>query len=118
MNIIEQITNDKLRTDLPDFNIGDTIKVSVKIKEGARERTQVFEGTVIARKNGKISETITVRRISYGVGVERVFLLNSTNIAKIEVTRKGKVRRAKLHYLRSLTGKKAKVREKIKKTAE
>ena len=112
MNIIESLTSDQIRTDLPKFNIGDTIKVHVKIKEGNRERIQVFEGTVIAKKHGGIQETFTVRRISYGVGVERTFPVNSPKIAKIEITRRGKVRRAKLYYLRDRVGKATKVKEK------
>ena len=113
MNIIESLTNDQLRTDLPAFNIGDTIKVHVKIKEGDKERIQVFEGTVIAKKHGGIQETFTVRRLSYGVGVERTFPVNSPKIAAIDVVRRGKVRRAKLFYLRGLSGKKAKVKARI-----
>ena len=113
MNIIESLTNDQLRTDLPEFNIGDTIKVHVKIKEGDKERIQVFEGTVIARKHSGVSETFTVRRVSYGVGVERVFPVHSPNIDKLEIVRKGKVRRGKLYYLRNRAGKAAKVKEQI-----
>ncbi len=112
-NIINSITQSQIRTDLPKLVIGDTIKVHVKVKEGTRERIQVFEGTIISKKHGGISETITVRRISYGVGVERVFPVNSPNISKIEVVRKGKVRRAKLYYLRDRVGKAAKVKERI-----
>ena len=113
MNIIDSLTADQIRSDLPAFNIGDTIKVHVKIKEGNRERIQVFEGTVIAKKHGGIQETFTVRRISYGVGVERTFPANSPKIAKIEIVRKGKVRRAKLYYLRDRVGKSSKVKELI-----
>jgi len=113
MNIIESLTNDQLRTDLPAFCIGDTIKVHVKIKEGDKERIQVFEGTVIAKKHGGIQETFTVRRISYGVGVERTFPVNSPKIDKIDVVRRGKVRRAKLYYLRDRVGKATRVKEKI-----
>ena len=113
MNIIESLTSDQIRTDLPAFNIGDTVKVHVKIKEGNRERIQVFEGTVIAKKHGGIQETFTVRRISYGVGVERTFPVNSPKIANIEITRRGKVRRAKLYYLRDRVGKATRVKEKI-----
>lgn len=113
MNIIDSLTADQIRSDLPAFNIGDTIKVHVKIKEGNRERIQVFEGTVIAKKHGGIQETFTVRRISYGVGVERTFPANSPKIAKIEIVRKGKVRRAKLYYLRDRVGKSTRVKEKI-----
>ncbi len=112
MNIIESLTSDQIRTDLPEFNVGDTVKVHVKIIEGTRERIQVFEGTVIARKHGGIQETFTVRRVSYGVGVERTFPVNSPKIAKIEITRHGKVRRAKLYYLRDRVGKATKVKEK------
>ena len=111
MNILDKINKDQCRTDLPEFNIGDTIKVHTKIIEGSTERIQVFTGTVIARKNSGIQESITVRRVSYGQGVERVFPLNSPRIAKIEVDRKGKVRRSKLYYLRDKIGKAAKVKE-------
>ena len=97
--------------DLPDFNIGDNVKVYVKVVEGTRERLQAFEGTVIAKKNGGIRETFTVRRLSFGVGVERTFPLHSPKIDHIEITRKGKVRRAKLYYLRGRTGKAAKVKQ-------
>lgn len=113
MNVIESITQEQIRTDLPKLLIGDTIKVHVKIKEGNRERIQVFEGTVISKKHGGINETFTVRRVSYGVGVERTFPVNSPKIAKIEVVRHGKVRRAKLYYLRDRVGKAAKVKEKL-----
>lgn len=113
MNILETVAKEQIRTDLPKLVIGDTVKVHIKVKEGSRERIQVFEGTIIAKKHGGISETFTVRRISYGVGVEKVFPVNSPNIAKIEVVRKGKVRRAKLYYLRDRVGKAAKVKEKI-----
>ena len=97
----------------PDITVGDTVRVHLRVKEGNRERIQVFEGTVIAKKHGGINETFTVRRISYGVGVERAFPLHSPNIEKIEVSRRGKVRRAKLYYLRDRVGKRAKVKEKI-----
>lgn len=113
MDIITNLTKDQIRTDLPAFNVGDTVKIHVKIKEGSRERIQTFEGTVIAKKHGGINETFTVRRISYGVGVERTFPVNSPKIAKIEVTRRGKVRRAKLYYLRDRVGKATKVKERI-----
>ncbi len=113
MNIIESLTSEQIRTDLPAFNIGDTVKIHVKIKEGDKERIQVFEGTVIAKKHGGIQETFTVRRLSYGVGVERTFPVNSPKIDKIEVTRRGKVRRAKLYYLRNRVGKATRVKEKI-----
>ena len=113
MGIIESLTSAQLRTDLPELCIGDTVKVHVLIKEGTRERIQVFEGTIIAKKHGGITETFTVRRISYGVGVERTFPVNSPKLAKIEVVRKGKVRRAKLYYLRDRVGKATRVKEKI-----
>ena len=113
MNVIESITQEQIRTDLPELLIGDTVKVHVKIKEGTRERIQLFEGTVISKKHGGINETFTVRRISYGVGVERTFPVNSPKIAKIEIVRHGKVRRAKLYYLRDRVGKAAKVKEKL-----
>ena len=112
-NIITDLTKDQIRTDLPQFNVGDTIKIHVKIKEGSRERIQMFEGTVIAKKHGGINETFTVRRISYGVGVERTFPVNSPKIAAIDVVRRGKVRRAKLYYLRDRVGKATRVKEKI-----
>ena len=111
MNIIDTLEQEGIRSDLPEFNIGDTIKVYVKIKEGARERLQGFEGTVIAKRNGSIRETFTVRRLSFGVGVERTFPLNSPKIDHIDVVRRGKVRRAKLFYLRDRKGKAAKVKE-------
>ena len=113
MDIIESLTSAQLRTDLPELCIGDTVKVHVLIKEGTRERIQVFEGTIIAKKHGGITETFTVRRVSYGVGVERTFPVNSPKLAKIEVVRKGKVRRAKLYYLRDRVGKATRVKEKI-----
>ncbi len=109
--LIEEITKDQLKTDLPEFRAGDTVKVHVKVVEGSRERIQVFEGVVIKRQNGGISETFTVRKISYGVGVERTFPVHSPRLAKIEVTRRGKVRRAKLYYLRNLRGKAARIKE-------
>ena len=110
MNVIDIIEKEGLRTDHPDFRIGDNIKVFVKVVEGTRERLQAFEGTVIAKKNGSIRETFTVRRLSFGVGVERTFPLHSPKIDHIEITRKGRVRRAKLYYLRERTGKAAKVK--------
>ncbi|WP_138414876.1 50S ribosomal protein L19 [Aquibacillus sediminis] len=110
-NIINEVTKEQLRTDHPDFRPGDTVKVHVKVVEGNRERIQVFEGVVIKRQNGGISETFTVRKISYGVGVERTFPVHSPRIAKIEVSRRGKVRRAKLYYLRNLRGKAARIKE-------
>lgn len=111
MNIIDQIERENLKKDIPSFNVGDTVKVYVKVVEGDKERLQSYEGTVIARKNGSIRETFTVRRISYGIGVERTFPLHSPRIDRIEVVRKGKVRRAKLYYLRERTGKSARVKE-------
>jgi large subunit ribosomal protein L19 len=110
-NIIEEITKEQLRADHPDFRPGDTVKVHVKVVEGNRERIQVFEGVVIKRQNGGISETFTVRKISYGVGVERTFPVHSPRVDKIEVSRRGKVRRAKLYYLRNLRGKAARIKE-------
>jgi large subunit ribosomal protein L19 len=109
--ILDNFTKAQLREEPFKFEIGSTVRVHVKIKEGSRERIQVFEGTVIAKKHGGISETVTVRRVSYGVGVERTFPVNSPNLEKVEVVRRGKVRRAKLYYLRSRTGKAAKVKE-------
>ena len=101
----------QLQNDVPQVEVGDTVRVHVKVKEGARERVQVFEGTVIAKKHGGIEETFTVRRISYGIGVEKVFPLHAPSIEKVEVVRHGKVRRAKLYYLRDRVGKAAKVKE-------
>lgn len=110
-NIIEAINRENLKSEVPSFNVGDTVKVSVKVIEGTRERIQAFEGVVIAKRHGGISETFTVRRLSFGIGVERTFPLHSPKVAKIEVVRKGKTRRAKLYYLRGLTGKAAKIKE-------
>ena len=115
MTILEQIEREGLKAEVPTFNIGDTVKVYVKVVEGEKERVQPFEGVVIARKNGGIRETFTVRRISFGIGVERTFPIHSPRIEKVEVIRKGKVRRAKLYYLRQRTGKAAKVKEVINK---
>ena len=109
--IIRSIEQAQLRTDLPSFNIGDTLRVFVKVVEGSRERLQAFEGTVIAKRNGSSRETFTVRRVSYGIGVERTFPLHSPRVDHIEVIRRGKVRRAKLYYLRALQGKAAKIKE-------
>ena len=113
MDILKSITQDQLRSDLPELNIGDTVKLYVKVKEGAKERIQMFEGTIISKKHGGISETFTVRRVSYGVGVERTFPVHSPIIDRIEKVRSGKVRRAKLYYLRDRVGKAAKVKEKL-----
>ena len=110
--IIRSIEAQQLRNDIPEFHVGDTVRVQVKVVEGSRERLQAFEGTVIARRNGSIRETFTVRRTSYGVGVERTFPLHSPRVDSITVVRHGKVRRAKLYYLRSRSGKSAKVKEK------
>ena len=109
--IIKSIEQAQLRTDRPDFNVGDTLRVFVKVVEGNRERLQAFEGTVIARRNGSCRETFTVRRVSYGIGVERTFPLHSPRVDHIEVIRRGKVRRAKLYYLRNLQGKAAKIKD-------
>ena len=113
MDALQQLTANQLKEDKPVIEIGDTVKVHVKIREGERERIQVFEGTVIARNNSGISETFTVRRLSYGVGVEKTFPIHSPNVVKVDVIRTGKVRRAKLFYLRDRVGKSAKVKERI-----
>ena len=113
MDAIKLMTEGMLKAEKPVVNVGDTVKVHVRIKEGERERIQVFEGTVIAKKHGGISETFTVRRVAYGCGVERVFPVNSPNVAKVETVRRGKVRRSKLYYLRDRVGKAAKVKEQI-----
>ncbi len=115
MDLVKAIEQDNLRNSFPEVNIGDYVKVHLKIKEGTRERIQVFEGTVIARKGGGLSETMTVRRVSYGVGVERILPVHSPKIDKIEIVRKGRVRRAKLYYLRDRVGKAAKITEKLTK---
>ena len=115
MNLIQVVEQENIREDLPSFGIGDTVKVHVKVVEGKRERIQVFEGIVLKRQNGGSRETVTVRKISYGVGVERTFPLNSPRIDKIEIVRSGKVRRAKLNYLRTRVGKAVKVKEKVKR---
>ena len=114
MDALKIISQASLREEVPQFNIGDTVRVDVNIREGERERIQQFEGTVIARKGSGISETFTVRRVSYGVGVERVFPLHSPNVKAVKVVRRGRVRRAKLYYLRNRVGKAAKVKEQIK----
>ncbi len=113
MDLIKELNKERLETEVTPVKVGDTVRVHVKVKEGSRERIQVFEGTVIAKKHGGITETITVRRISYGVGVEKVFPVHSPSIDKIEVVRNGAVRRAKLYYLRGRVGKGAKVKEKL-----
>ena len=113
MDLIKALNKEQLEKEVPQVQVGDTVRVHVKVKEGARERIQVFEGTVIAKKHGGIEETFTVRRTSYGVGVERTFPVHSPHIEKVELVRKGKVRRAKLYYLRDRFGKAAKVREKV-----
>jgi len=113
MDLIKELNKEALEKELPVVQIGDTVRVHVKVKEGSRERIQVFEGTVIAKKHGGIEETITVRRLSYGVGVEKVFPVHSPSIHTIQVVRHGKVRRAKLYYLRDRVGKRAKVKEKL-----
>ena len=114
MNIIDQIEKEQLRNDITPFNIGDTVRVMVKVKEGDKERIQAYEGVVIAKKGSSIRETFTVRRVSFGIGVERTFPLHSPRIDKIIVIRKGKVRRAKIYYIRERSGKAAKVKEVIK----
>ena len=114
-NIIKQIENEQLRSDIASFKVGDTVRVYGKIVEGDKERVQMFEGTVIKRQNGGIRETFTVRRVSYGVGVEKTWPLHSPRLEKVEVVRKGIVRRAKLYYLRDRIGKKAKVKEDIRR---
>ena len=111
-NIIAEIEKEYMKPNVPQFNVGDTVRVSVKVKEGNRERIQAFEGIVIAKKNGSVRESFTVRRVSFGVGIERTFPLHSPRITNIEVMRHGKVRRAKLYYLRNLSGKAAKIKEK------
>ena len=113
MDALKLIAADSVKEQAPEFNVGDTIRIDVNIREGERERIQQFEGTVIARKGSGVGETFTVRRVSYGVGVERVFPVHSPNVAKVELVRKGKIRRAKLYYLRDRVGKAAKVKERI-----
>ena len=113
MDALKLIAEPSVKKEVPEFSIGDTVRVDVNIREGERERIQVFEGTVIAKKGSGIAETFTVRRVSYGVGVERTFPVNSPSIDRIEVVRHGKVRRAKLYYLRGRVGKAAKVTEKL-----
>ena len=113
MNLIEAFTNEQLKKEVPLIRVGDTIRVHNKIKEGNRERIQLFEGTVIGKHGGGISETFTVRRVSYGVGVEKTFPIHSPNVEKVEIVRVGKIRRAKLYYLRGRVGKASKVKEQI-----
>ena len=113
MDLVKALSSQYMKEELPEVSVGDTVRVHVRIKEGSRERIQVFEGTVIARKGGGIGESITVRRISYGVGCEKVFPLHAPNVAMIETVRHGKVRRAKLYYLRDRMGKAAKIKEKV-----
>lgn len=113
MDLVKTLSEQYMKPELPEMNVGDTVKVSVKVKEGNRERVQVFDGTIIAKKHGGINETITVRRISYNVGCEKVFPVHSPHIVSIETVRRGKVRRAKLYYLRDRVGKKAKVKERL-----
>ena len=113
MDLIKALTNEQLKENVPVINVGDTVRVHNKIKEGSRERIQMFEGTVIAKNGGGISETFTVRRVSYGVGVEKTFPVHSPNVDKVEIIRVGKVRRAKLYYLRDRVGKSSKVKEQL-----
>ena len=113
MDLLKAFSQKYLKAEAPVAEVGDTVKVHIKVKEGARERIQIFEGTVIAKKHGGIEESITVRRLSYGVGVEKVFPIHAPSLEKIEVVRHGKVRRAKLYYLRSRVGKAAKLQEKL-----
>ena len=113
MDLMQSFTQKHLKAEPPVVTVGDTVRVHLKVKEGNRERIQIFEGTVIAKKHGGIEETFTVRRISYGIGVEKVFPLHAPSIEKVEVVRHGKVRRAKLYYLRGRVGKAAKVAEKV-----
>ena len=110
--IIDMLEKEQMRADIPDFGPGDTIRVHIKIKEGDKERIQVFEGVVIRKRNGRLGATFTVRKVSYGIGVERIFPLHSPVIEKIEVVKRGKVRRARLYYLRKLGGKAARIKEK------
>ena len=115
MDVLSSVTNEYMKSDIPAFNVGDTVKVHVKIKEGNRERIQIFEGFVLKRQNGGIGETFTVRRIASGVGVEKTFPIHSPLVEKIEVVRRGKVRRARLHYMRQRTGKSAKIKTRKEK---
>ena len=113
MDLVKALGEQYMKPELPPMNVGDTVRVTVRVKEGSRERNQAFEGTIIARKHGGINETITVRRISYNVGCEKVFPVHSPTIVSVDTVRRGKVRRAKLYYLRDKIGKKAKVKERI-----
>ncbi|MBW1681238.1 MAG: 50S ribosomal protein L19 [Deltaproteobacteria bacterium] len=112
MNIIDTLEKEQMRLDIPDFRPGDTVKVHAKIREGEKERIQVFQGVVIRKRKGRLGATFTVRKVSYGIGVERIFPLHSPSIDKIEVVTRGKVRRARLYYLRNLRGKAARIKEK------
>ncbi len=113
MDLIKTLTQEYMKPELPTMNVGDTVRIMIRVREGSRERNQAFDGTIIARKHGGIQETITVRRISYGVGSEKVFPVHSPSIVSVETIRRGKVRRAKLYYLRDRVGKKAKVKERL-----
>ncbi|MEG1632561.1 MAG: 50S ribosomal protein L19 [Oscillospiraceae bacterium] len=113
MDLVKTLTEKYMKPELPTMNVGDTVRIIVRVKEGSRERNQAFEGTIIAKKHGGINETITVRRVSYGIGCEKVFPVHSPTIISVETIRRGKVRRAKLYYLRDRVGKKAKVKERV-----
>ena len=113
MDLVKILSEQYMKKELPEMNVGDTVRIMVRVKEGNRERTQAFEGTIIAKKHGGINETITVRRISYGVGCEKVFPVHSPSIVSVETVRRGKVRRAKLYYLRERVDKRAKVKERL-----
>ncbi len=113
MDLIQTLTEKYMKPELPEMNVGDTVRITLRVKEGNRERNQAFDGTIIAKKHGGIQETITVRRVSYGVGCEKVFPVHSPSIVSVETTRKGKVRRAQLYYLRDRVGKAAKVKERL-----
>ena len=113
MDLIKALVNEQLKENAPELNVGDTVRIHNKIKEGTRERIQLFEGTIIAKNGGGISETFTVRRVSYGCGVEKTFPVHSPNVEKVEIIRRGKVRRAKLYYLRDRVGKSSKVKEQL-----
>jgi len=117
MDLVKSLSEEYMKPELPPMNVGDTVRVTVRVKEGNRERNQAFEGTIIAKKHGGINETITVRRISYNVGCEKVFPVHSPSIVSVDTVRHGKVRRAKLYYLRDKVGKKAKVKERVKRGA-